>query len=50
MIFLDTNVPMYLVGADHPHKADAQRLLERAAGSRERLVTDVEVFQEMLHR
>ena len=50
MIFLDANIPMYLVGADHPHKADAQRLLERAAGSRERLVTDVEVFQEILHR
>ena len=23
------NIPMYLVGAPHPHKADAQRLLEK---------------------
>jgi hypothetical protein len=28
MVFVDSNVPMYLVGAAHPHKADAQRLLE----------------------
>ena len=41
---------MYLVGSPHPHKADAQRLLERAAADRERLVTDAEVLQEILHR
>lgn len=50
MILVDTNVPMYLIGADHPHKAASQRMLERAATSRERLVTDAEVFQEILHR
>jgi uncharacterized protein len=38
------------VGADHPHKVDAQRLLERCVAERERLVTDTEVFQEILHR
>jgi len=41
---------MYLVGASHPHKADAQRLLERLISDRERLVTDAEVLQEILHR
>lgn len=41
---------MYLVGAPHPHKIDAQRLLERAIAERERLVTDAEVLQEILHR
>jgi predicted nucleic acid-binding protein len=50
VIFVDSNVPMYLVGADHPHKADARRLLERAISSGDRLVTDVEVLQEILHR
>ena len=50
MIFVDSNVPMYLVGAPHAHKADAQRLLERCIADRERLVTDAEVFQEILHR
>lgn len=41
---------MYLVGAPHRHKVDAQRLLERAIADRERLVTDAEVLQEILHR
>ena len=40
---------MYLVGAPHPRKADAQRLLEALVGARERLVTDAEVLQEILH-
>ena len=50
MILVDSNVPMYLIGAPHPHKADAQRLLERLISGRERLVTDAEVMQEILHR
>jgi len=50
LIFVDSNVPMYLVGADHPHKIDARRLLEQLVGEGERLVTDAEVFQEILHR
>ena len=50
MIFVDSNVPMYLVGAAHPHKADALRLLERCLSERQRLVTDAEVLQEILHR
>jgi predicted nucleic acid-binding protein len=50
LIFVDSNIPMYLVGAEHPHKIDAQRLLERCAVERQRLVTDVEVLQEILHR
>lgn len=50
MIFVDSNVPMYLVGAPHPHKSDAQHLLERAITDRERLVTSAEVLQEILHR
>lgn len=41
---------MYLVGAQHPHKADAQRLLESAIAAGERLLTDAEVLQELLHR
>jgi hypothetical protein len=41
---------MYLVGAEHPHKHDARRILERLIAASERLVTDVEVVQEILHR
>ena len=50
MIFIDSNVPMYLVGAAHPFKTATQRLLERAIAEGERLVTDAEVLQEILHR
>ena len=50
MIFVDSNVPMYLVGAPHPHKVEAQILLERLIASGERLATDAEVLQEVLHR
>ena len=41
---------MYLVGAPHRHKSDAQQLLERLVSERQRLVTDAEVLQEILHR
>jgi len=50
VILVDSNVPMYLVGAEHPHKVDARRLLERAVAENRRLVTDAEVLQEILHR
>jgi predicted nucleic acid-binding protein len=50
MTFVDSNIPMYLVGAAHPHKTEAQILLERLIAAGERLVTDVEVLQEILHR
>ena len=50
MILVDSNIPMYLVGAPHPNKANAERLLEKLALNRERLVTDAEVLQEILHR
>ena len=50
MIFVDSNIPMYLVGADHSNKAAARVLLERAITDGEILVTDAEVLQEILHR
>ena len=50
MIFVDSNIPMYLIGRAHPHKVDTQRLLEQLSSERRRLVTDAEVLQEILHR
>jgi uncharacterized protein len=50
VIFVDSNIPMYLVGAPHPNKAEARRLLEQCIHREERLVTDAEVLQEILHR
>ena len=50
MILIDSNIPMYLVGGPHPNKANAERLLEKLTLERQRLVTDAEVLQEILHR
>ena len=50
MIFVDSNIPMYLIGRAHPHKVDTQRLLEQLTSERRRLVTDAEVLREILHR
>jgi predicted nucleic acid-binding protein len=41
---------MYLIGDEHPHRLEAQHMLERLAGERRRLVTSSEIFQEILHR
>ena len=50
MILIDSNIPMYLIGTSHPHKTDAQRILEKLISERQRLVTDAEVLQEIIHR
>jgi uncharacterized protein len=41
---------MYLIGAPHPHKTEAQVIVERLIAAGQRLVTDAEVLQELLHR
>ncbi|MEK6720821.1 MAG: type II toxin-antitoxin system VapC family toxin [Chloroflexota bacterium] len=50
MILVDSNIPMYLVGAEHPNKSRSRAILERAIADGERLVTDAEVIQEILQR
>jgi predicted nucleic acid-binding protein len=49
-VFIDSNVPMYLIGAPHPHKETVRRMLESAIARGDRMVTDAQVFQEILHR
>lgn len=50
MIFVDSNVPMYIVGSHHDNKDRTEALLRQLRDSGERLVTDAEVYQEILHR
>ncbi len=50
MIFIDSNIPMYLIGAEHPLKTAAERLVARYIAEKLSMVTDAEVFQEILHR
>lgn len=48
--FVDSNVPMYLVGAPHPNRNLAIAELERAIEDGRTLVTNAEVLQEIVHR
>lgn len=50
MIFIDSNVPMYLEGAPHANRDRAVAILTRLARDEERTITSVEVYQEILHR
>ncbi|MYB36920.1 MAG: type II toxin-antitoxin system VapC family toxin [Gammaproteobacteria bacterium] len=48
MIFVDSNVPMYLIGAPHVNR---ERIVAFVQGSpEEEYVTSAEVYQEVLHR
>ncbi len=50
MIYVDSNVPMYLVGAEHPHKQRGVTLVPQLLSARDQLVTSAETFHELLHR
>ncbi len=50
VIFVDSNVPMYLVGEPHPNKQRSMEAVRRLFQAEEILITDVEVYQEILHR
>jgi len=49
-VFLDTNIPMYAAGREHPAKAPCVALLRRIADGEMDAVVDAEVLQEILHR
>jgi predicted nucleic acid-binding protein len=41
---------MYLVGSPHPNKIAAEQTVAALIARREKLISDVEVLQEILHR
>ena len=49
-IFVDSNIPMYVAGTDHPHKEAARRFLDRVLSRKIAACTSTEVLQEILHR
>lgn len=49
-VFLDTNVPLYAAGGDHPLKAPCSEALRLVLQYPASFVTSAEVLQEMLHR
>ena len=50
MIFVDSNVPMYVAGRDLPLRDPARRFLERARAGHIDICTSTEVLQEILYR
>ncbi len=50
MTFVDSNVPMYVAGRDHPLRDPARRFLERARSGDVDICTSTEVLQEILYR
>jgi len=50
VIFIDSNVPMYLIGTDHPNKERSRRIIEDAIAAGEPVCSSAEVLQELLHR
>ena len=50
LVLLDTNIPMYAAGSEHPYRDPCREVLRRAVAGDLRAITDVEVHQEFLHR
>ncbi len=50
MIFVDSNIPMYVAGRDHPLRDPARRFLDRARRREVEICTSTEVLQEILYR
>jgi predicted nucleic acid-binding protein len=50
VIFVDSNIPMYLVGGPHGNKIAAEQAIGALITRGERLISDAEVLQEILHR
>lgn len=50
MIFIDSNIPMYVAGREHPNRGPARRFLERVRAGEVEACTSTEVLQEILYR
>lgn len=49
-VFIDSNIPMYVAGRDHPNREPARRFLERVRTGELEGCTSTEVLQEILYR
>jgi len=49
-VFIDTNIPMYAAGKEHPLKARCLEIMRSVANGDLEAYTDTEVFQEILYR
>jgi predicted nucleic acid-binding protein len=49
-VFIDSNIPMYVAGREHPHREPSRRLLAKVQRREIEGCTSVEVLQEILYR
>lgn len=49
-VFIDSNIPMYVAGRDHPNRAPARRFLAQVRSGTVEGCTSTEVLQEILYR
>jgi len=49
-VFVDSNIPMYVAGREHPSRGPALRFLERVRAGEIEACTSTEVLQEILYR
>ena len=49
-VFVDSNVPMYVAGKDHPLREPSRRFLGRVRSGAVKACTSTEVLQEILYR
>ena len=50
LVFVDSNIPMYVAGREHPRREPARRFLERVRAGEVDGCTSTEVLQEILYR
>jgi len=50
MVFIDSNIPMYVAGREHPHRDPSRRFLARVQRGEVEGCTSTEVLQEILYR
>ncbi|MDO9535526.1 MAG: type II toxin-antitoxin system VapC family toxin [Bacillota bacterium] len=50
IVFIDTNIPMYAAGKEHPLKDSCLDIMRSVASGDLKAYTDTEVFQEILYR
>ncbi len=49
-VFINTNIPIYAAGKEHPLKRSCLDILDSIARDKMQAYTDTEVFQEILYR
>lgn len=50
MVFIDSNIPMYVAGREHAHREPSRRFLQAVSAGRIEACTSTEVLEEILYR